>query len=167
MPSRAAAATSASIAFAGAIDRRESRARRRDFRGACAATLFDGAMAHLGEVEMESQAVEQRRRRPLVIVMAFIEGDDPDARLLAGRKSVAREFDLATVERCGDPRRRRAAEALRHGQHEDAAVGLREQAGFGDGPSRAQAWRRDPVRQAGGRRRWRAAARRIGAPLGR
>lgn len=92
-----------------------SRARRRDFRGACAARFDGGAMAHLGEVEMESQAVEQRRRRPLVIVMAFIEGDDPDARLLAGRKSVAREFDLPGVERRGDPRRRRAAEAFRHG----------------------------------------------------
>ena len=90
------------------------------------------------QVDPERQPVEQRRGRPLLVAVAFVERDDPDPRGLAERKPVALGADDAEIQRLDDARGDAGRDALRHREQNDAAVGFRQQSGFGDRPPRAQ-----------------------------
>ena len=137
MPSAAAARAHRLDLFLVGPERRQPLARRRDLLAIHDKFIGSpGSESRSGRHEMRADRAERRRRK--FIVEPFVQRDHAEPGRHPQRKPVALDDRLPRVHRRGDMHRRRRRQPFRHGEHEDAAVGFREQAAFGDGPSRQQ-----------------------------
>ncbi len=136
MPSAAAAVHSASIWSASAF--RDGNRSRADSDLAGLDTNSSASRDRdLVEIEIKCQAIAQRRRRELIF-QPFIQRDHAETRRHPQRKPIALDDGFPRIHRGGDMHCGCRRQSLRHRQHQDAAIGFREQPALGDRPARKQ-----------------------------
>ncbi len=88
------------------------------------------------QVDPQGEAVAERRGKPLLFGEALVQRQHAEAARQRQTQPVALHRHRAGIEHGGDAGRRPDLEALGHRDHDDPAIGLRQQPALADGASR-------------------------------